>query len=168
MKTAFITATAVAAILGAAPLAQADEFELRIGAGHPTSALWVGSIKDVFMTEVSSRVEAETDHTVKWTEAFGGTVCKLGECLEAVESGLLDFADVEAAFEPSKLIANNFSYFVPFGATDPVVAQKAAAEVYESTPALKELLSKRYNQNYIGSGVVANYCLLYTSPSPRD
>lgn len=161
MNHKLFTAASTVAILAFAGQAQADTFNLRIGAGHPVGALWVGSIKDFFMPEVAKRVEERTDHTITWTEGFGGTVCKLGECLEAVESNLLDIADIEAAFEPAKLMAANFSYFVPFGATDPVVAQKAAAEVYDSTPELTGLFD-RYNQTYVGAAVVSNYGLVTT------
>ena len=161
MKLHLLATAATAALLSLGTAAQAESFDLRIGAGHPVGALWVGSIQDFFMTEVTKRVEEHTEHSINWTEGFGGTVCKLGECLEAVESGLLDIADLEAAFEPSKLMAANFSYFVPFGAADPVVAQKAAAEVYESTPELSALF-ERYNQIYVGAAVVANYGLVTT------
>jgi TRAP-type C4-dicarboxylate transport system substrate-binding protein len=149
-------------IIAIASSASAETYEFRIGAGHPTGALWVGTIKDFFMPEVAKRVQEVTGDTITWTEGFGGTVCKLGECLEAVESGLLDFADIEAAFEPSKLIASNFSYFVPFGSGDPVVAQKAAADVYESMPELAGVLADNYNQVYLGGSVVASYGLVTT------
>ena len=105
MNRKLFTAASTVAILAFAGHAQAETFNLRIGAGHPVGALWVGSIKDFFMPEVAKRVEERTDHTITWTEGFGGTVCKLGECLEAVESNLLDIADIEAAFEPAKLMA---------------------------------------------------------------
>lgn len=161
MNMKLSSAVAAVAILAASSAASAETFNFRIGAGHPAGALWVGTIKDFFMAEVSKRVEEKTEHTVTWTEGFGGTVCKLGECLEAVQSGLLDFGDVEAAFEPAKLIGSNFSYFVPFGAADPVTAQKAAADVYDSTPELVAVFEK-YDQVYLGSSVVANYGLVTT------
>lgn len=154
---------AISAIIAAtSSQAVADTYNFRIGAGHPTGALWVGTIKDFFMPEVTKRVQEATGDTITWTEGFGGTVCKLGECLEAIESGLLDFGDIEAAFEPSKLIASNFSYFVPFGSGDPVIAQKAAADVYENMPELAAVLSDNYNQVYLGAGVVASYGLVTT------
>ena len=49
-------------------------------------------------------------HKIEWTEAFGGSVCKLGECLEAIESGLIDIGDAHAPFEPAKMLAHNFAY----------------------------------------------------------
>ena len=161
MVSKLSAAVASIAILAATSAASAETYNFRIGAGHPVGALWVGTIKDFFMTEVTKRVQEKTGHTVTWTEGFGGTVCKLGECLEAVQSGLLDFGDLEAAFEPSKLIGANFSYFVPFGSPDPVIAQKAAADVYESSPELRAVF-ETYDQVYLGASVVSNYGVVTT------
>ena len=140
--------------------AQAATFKLKIGAGHPPVGLWVATIKDVFVPRITERVAKETGHKIEWTEAYGGTVCKLGECLEAVESGLLDIADVHVPTEPAKLLAHNFMFFVPFGTSDPRLAAKTVWDVYESTPALKKVLEDRYNQVFIGPGIVGNYGLV--------
>ena len=153
---------ACTALAGAAGAAQAETINLRIGAGHPESAAWIKSIKEIYMPAVTERVAAETDHEIQWTEAWGGSVCKLGECLEAVESGLLDMADLQTPFDPSKLLAWNFSYFVPFGASDPVMGSELTAKVYEEVPALAEQLEQRYNQVFIGTSVVGNYGLITT------
>lgn len=152
--------------------AQADTFEIRIGAGHPASAAWIASIGKLMMPQISERVAAETGHEIHWTEAWGGSVCKLGECLEAVESGLLDMGEVQTVFEPSALLAWNFTYFVPFGEGDPSVAGRAAGQVYEDVPGLKEQLEGRYNQKFIGSGTVGDYGLItnftWDEPSELD
>lgn len=160
MKTFGISG--LVAVLGLAALvssASADTIQLRIGAGHPPAATWIATLQSHFIPQVTERAKA-AGHTIEWTEAWGGSVCKLGECLEAVESGLLDIADIEAAFEPAKLAAHNFTFFAPFGAADPVVAQKAAAEVYEKTPELTAVLEDNYSQRPIGVGVVGNYGLV--------
>jgi TRAP-type C4-dicarboxylate transport system substrate-binding protein len=152
---------AAAALLAAAAGASADTIKLSIGAGYPLTASWQGPLKSFFIPRVTERVKKETGHTLVWTEAWGGSVCKPGECLEAVESGLLDVADVLAATEPAKLMAHNFGFFVPFGSPDPRVVAKAAAEVYEKTPALKTWF-ERYNQVFLGVGVTSNYGLVTT------
>jgi TRAP-type C4-dicarboxylate transport system substrate-binding protein len=89
-------------------------------------------------------------------------VCKLGECLEAVESGLLDVGELQTPFDPAKLMAHNFTYFVPFGSGDPRVVAKLTQEVYEKTPALKTVLETRYKQVYLGVGAIGNYGLVTT------
>ena len=155
-------AVAAAALLAAAASASADTFKLSIGSGHPAGAAWIATIKDYYVPQVTERVKKQTGHILEWTEAYGGSVCKLGECLEAVESGLLDVGELQTPFEPAKLMAHNFAYYVPFGASDPRVAAKAVREVYEKTPALKTVLESRYKQVFLGAGVIGNYGLVTT------
>lgn len=142
--------------------AQADTFRLSIGAGHPASAVWVGSVQDYFTTEVSKRVAERTEHEIDWTQGYGGSICKLGECLEAVESGLMDMALVGTAFEPSKLQAHNFSYFVPFGLGDPIKGAEAFQRTYDEVPELKTILEDRYNQKFVGISTIGDYGLSTT------
>lgn len=151
-----------AALLGGltAGAAQAETFDIRIGAGHPPAAAWIAAITDILMPGISERVAAETEHEVTWTEAWGGSVCKLGECLEAVEAGLLDMADMQTPFEPSSLVAWNFSYFVPFGEGDPATAARVTGAVYKEIAGLSDQLQSRYNQVFIASGTVGNYGLI--------
>lgn len=153
-KTVFWSAAAIA--MGLQP-AMADNIRLTIGAGHPDTAVWNKTITDYFVPEVSRRVAERTEHEIVWTEAFGGSVCKLGECLEAVQAGLLDMAQVQPGFEPSNLQANNFAYFVPFGLTDPVQGAKAFQKVYETVEPLRSVLSDRFNQTFVGIGLIGNY-----------
>jgi TRAP-type C4-dicarboxylate transport system substrate-binding protein len=154
-------AVAAAALLASSAGASADTIKLSIGAGHPESAAWVATVKNFYVPRVTERVKKETGHTLVWTEAWSGSVCKPGECLEAVESGLLDVTDVMTPTEPAKLMAHVFSYYVPFGTPDPRVAAKAIREVYDRTPALKTWL-ERYKQVFLGAGVVGNYGLVTT------
>jgi len=145
--------------------AWADTFRLTIGAGHPVdAAVWITPMKTFFQVEVKKQVEAKTPHKIEWVEASGGSSAKLGEVLEAIESGLMDIGDVHTAFEPSKLMAHNFAYYVPFGTPDPILAAKAARKVFDDYPQLREILEKKYNQVYIGTGAVNNYNLVTTFP----
>jgi TRAP-type C4-dicarboxylate transport system substrate-binding protein len=114
------------------------------------------------MPQVSERFEKELGVKVRWVENWGSSVCKLGECLEAVEAGLLDMAEVEAVFEPSKLMPHNFSVFVPFSTGSPKIAAKIYREIYETEPALTEILEEDYNQVYIGGTMLSSYGLVTT------
>jgi len=83
-------AAAAAGALGLAllatpgPVGAAETISLRIGAGHPAASTWITTIREIFMPRFAERVKAETNYEIQWTEAWGGSVCKLGECLEAV------------------------------------------------------------------------------------
>ncbi len=144
---------------------QAETFRLTIGAGHPVDAsAWITPMRDFLQVEVKKRVEATTPHKIEWVEAYGGSIAKLGEVLEAIESGLMDIGDVHIPFEPSKLMAHNFPYFIPFASPDPLLATKAAFKVYQDYPQLKEVLEKKYNQVFLGIGGVPCYNLVTTFP----
>ena len=95
-------AAALAAALFLAGLsnANAESFTLRVGAGHPAVLSYVSEFSDYFIPTVKERVEKETDHTVSFMEAYGGSVAKLPEVYDAVESGLLDIGLISTPFEP--------------------------------------------------------------------
>ena len=165
MKRALNIILGLGLIVSIGATAEAKNFRLSIGAGHPAdAAIWITTMRDFFQVEVKNRVESKTEHKIEWVEAYGGSVAKLGECLEAVESGLLDIADLHVPFEPSKLMAYNFPYFVPFGQPDPEKAAAAARKVYDDFPQLRQNLEKKYNQVYIATGSVGNYNLVTTFP----
>lgn len=151
-------AAALSLPLAAGP-AMADTIKLTIGAGHPLAALWNKVTKEAFMPRFTDRVAKETKHKIEWTEGWGGTICKLGECLEATESGLLDVCNLQVVFEPAKLQAANFSAFVPFTSKDPHIVAKAAQLTYERVPELGKLYEK-YNQIALAPGVAGNYGLV--------
>lgn len=163
MKKVLMIAAAVGLSLASAD-ASAANLRLRIGAGHPASATWTSVMRNYFQVEVARRVKEATGDTVEWVESYGGSVCKLGECLGAVESGLLDVGDVETIFEPAKLRAHNFSLFVPFGPPDPRLNASIIQKVYDQVPQLKNILSSQYNQVYLSAGVIGNYGLLTSFP----
>ncbi len=150
---------AVAVSMTAVP-ASANQIKLKIGAGHVPAGLWVQTIRDYFMPRLAERLEKEAGTKIDWTAGWGGSLCKIGECLEAVESGLLDMADIHVPTEPAKLLLHNFTYFTPFGSPDPRVVAKVVADLYDSQPGLKKVLEDRYNQVFVGAGVVGNYGLV--------
>lgn len=152
-------ALALGVALGASA-AEAATYKLTIAAGHVQAGLWVQTIKEFFAPRVADRVAKETGHKIEWTEGWGGSLCKIGECLEAVESGLVDIADVHVPTEPAKLMPHNVFYYAPFGAPDPRVGAKIAAAMYEKVPELRTMLESRYNQVFVGAGIVGNYGLV--------
>jgi TRAP-type C4-dicarboxylate transport system substrate-binding protein len=153
---------AAAATAPAGPaLAQGGRnLDIRIGAGHPPAAIWISTLRDSFMPNVVNRVQRETPHRIRFTEGFGGSVCRPGDCLEAVETGLLDIAEIQVIFEPSKLMAHNFTIYVPFGPSDARLAARCVRETYERVPRLKEILERNFRQVYLAASVVGNYGVL--------
>ena len=154
-----IFALAIGAVL-AGQAARADSFTLRIGSGHPVGAtVYVTEMSKFFVPEVVKRVKERTKHEVAFTEAYGGSVAKVNETLNAVELGLLDIGSYCMCFEQSRLFMHNFPYWVPFGPKSAVVAAKATRQVYDEFPQLSEVFEKKYNQKLIAISGYDNYNL---------
>ncbi|MCC2098888.1 MAG: hypothetical protein KDJ29_18495, partial [Hyphomicrobiales bacterium] len=81
-------AAAVASGLALAAIspASAGTYTLRVGSGHPVGpAVYVTLLRDVFVAEVKKQA-AKTKHKVTIIEGYGGTIAKVADTLEAVQS----------------------------------------------------------------------------------
>ena len=145
--------------------AQAEDFTLRIGAGHPDGpAVYVADVANFFVPEVKKRVAAETDHTIEFVEGYGGAIAGVAETLEAVQNGILDIGAYCVCFEPAKLFLHNFPYYAPFGPQDSEQEMKAVRATYDATPWLTETFEKEYKQVLLGLHGWDNYHLGTTDP----
>jgi TRAP-type C4-dicarboxylate transport system substrate-binding protein len=137
--------------------ALADTFKFRIGAGHPAQGIaHVTAVDEFFIPEVTKRLE-QMGHKVEWVKAWGGSVAKLPETLEATRTGLLDIGVVNLPFHSSQLFTNNFPFHFPFQPSDHVLAVKAVRATYDSVPWLYEVFERRYNQKHLGVGQNGDY-----------
>ena len=142
-----------------------ETIRLKIGMAKPIQAGKAFSIvRDIFVKEVTARVEAETDYQVEWVEAYGGTVAKDGEVLEAVEMGLLDIGYIILLFEPAKLFLHNFGYFVPFSSSDEVMVNGLTKKLFVEFPVMTEVFEKEYNQKMLTVIPATSYQLITTFP----
>ena len=140
--------------------ALAENIVLRIGAGHPLGpTVYVDVVHDVFVPEVTRRVAEETDHTITFVEAYGGTIAGVAETLEAVQSGLLDVGAYCFCFEPAKLFLHNFPYYAPFGPQESVQSMEITRKVYDRVPALEAIFVDDYDQRLLGLSGWDNYHL---------
>jgi len=149
-------ATPAAGDESAAPSGEVETITLRIGAGHtPESGQWIKVIEDFFMPEIDARLEG-TGYEIEWVTAWGGSVAKLGEVLEAIETGLLDIGYIVYVFEPSKLMLQGMTYRMPFQSGDPLLVAEASAYMYDKYPEFKEDFNK-YNQSCLAVSVSDPY-----------
>jgi len=158
--TSKVVVRAVAGAMVSATPVFADDFTFRIGSGHPKGpAAYVTAMSDFFAAEVERRVEEETEHTVKFVEAYGGAIAGVADTLESVQSGILDFGGYCVCFEPSKLFLHNFPYYLAFGPENSSDAIEAARVAYAENPWLTEIFEDEYDQVFLGLGVWDNYHL---------
>jgi len=98
------------------PLAsQAETIRLTIASSHNTALPWVGVMQSHVVAQANMRLsEVESPYEIRWTEAYGGSLYKLENTLEAVEIGLTDIGWVGTLWELSKMPLQNVTYFSPF------------------------------------------------------
>lgn len=157
-------------ILGAALLifaltatqAPAKTWKITAAAGHPPVFLFISTIQDTFIPYVNEHL-APLGHKVEWKTAFGGTVCKIGGCLEALESGIVEMANVGTIFEAAEMPLHNVTYFTPFTTKDPEIVMDAMMEVGEKIPEVKNEWTK-HNAVHLGSSAVDTYSIFAKFP----
>ncbi len=144
--------------------ARAETFKITVAAGHPPVFLWVKLLHEFFIPEVDKRLAAAGgEHKIEWTEAYGGTVAKIGGVLEAIEEGVVDMGFVGTIFEAPKMPLQNVSYVSPFGTDDIGLVTRTIAELQDRLPAMKAAWTKR-NQVYLGGAALDTYHLFTTFP----
>ena len=162
---AMMLSLSIAAGTAAAESSKKEVIRLTLGCAKPIEAGKFWSIaRDIFAAEVSKRVEERTKYKIEWNIAFGGTIAKDGEPLEAAEMGLLDFAYVLPIFEPAKLFLHNFGFWVFFGSPDPVSVNNIAWKLFGEFPELGKHFEKKYNQKCLAVGSTQSYQLITTFP----
>lgn len=139
--------------------ASAENFNLRIAAGHPSAPLsQVNQLNKTFVPNVTRRVAAETEHTVRFIEGYGGTIANLFEVLESTQKGIVDFGSICSCFEPTKLFVHNINYFMPFVSGDPNIMGPATRQVHQEFDYFYTIFDQ-YDQTFLGGGAVDDYGL---------
>ena len=156
-------AVAVSMVVGVSG-ASAETFKLTIASGAPPVDPIIGVIQNTFITTVADELKAAGgSHTIEWTQAFGGSVAKLGGVLEAVESGLTDLGHLVFVFEAASLPLLNAGIYTPFSATDNRLVTEAFDGLNDSVPAVQAQWAE-YNQVYLGNYNLDSYQIMTNFP----
>ena len=118
--------------------ASAEDIKLRIASGHPAVNTYVNLMQTFFVPEVTKRVAERTKHKVEFIEGYGGSMVKVADTLEGVQSGIIDVGGYCFCFEPSNLPLHAFQVMLPFGTMSPEKSVKLARAVYDKVPALAQ------------------------------
>ncbi|WP_323781070.1 C4-dicarboxylate TRAP transporter substrate-binding protein [Thalassovita sp.] len=160
MKLTKLLASAFLAVT-LTPVVHADTVDVTTVAGHPPVFLWVKTITDTFIPAVNQALEGSgTD--IDWTEAYGGTLAKVGGEVEALEDGLAQVGIVASLFEPSLLSLQNVTYVSPFGTADVNLVLTSVDEMHDEIPAMRKMWED-LDLEYLGGGFALEDYLLMTS-----
>jgi TRAP-type C4-dicarboxylate transport system substrate-binding protein len=147
------------------PLVQAVEtIRLTIASSHSTNFAPVGAMPRVVVAQTNERLEAQgSNYRVRWTEAYGGSLYKYENTLEAIEIGLTDIGWVGTLWESSKMPLQNVNYYAPFVTDDLAMLLSIYNDLHERMPALRASWTEQ-NQVYLGSSGVETYHLMTNFP----
>jgi TRAP-type C4-dicarboxylate transport system substrate-binding protein len=141
----------LASALALAGPVRAETYKITFAGGHGTHLPWMKAIKEFYIPEVDKRLKAAGGKdSVVWTEAFGGTIAKIGGVLEAVQEGVVEMGMVYTIFEPAKLPLLSVTFMAPFGSDDVTLISKTIVEMNAEMPELKAHWTKQ-NQVFLGS-----------------
>ena len=165
----FLCASIAAAVLAsAALLARADTddatIKLTVASSQPTTLAWVGAMHTLVVPELDRRLaELGVPYKIRWTEAYGGSLYKYENTLEAIEIGLTDLGWVGTLWELSKLPLQNVTFYAPFASDDFRLVVDIVNEMHRTVPAMTEAWTAQ-NVKFLGASALDTYHLMTTFP----
>jgi TRAP-type C4-dicarboxylate transport system substrate-binding protein len=156
---------AAAAVAGAAH-AEADDatIKLTVASSQGTTLAWVGAMHTLVVPELDRRLAARgSPYRIRWTEAYGGSLYKYENTLEAVEIGLTDMGWVGTLWELSKLPLQNVTYYAPFASDDFRLVVDIVNEMHRTVPAMTDAWTKQ-NVKFLGASALDTYHLMTNFP----
>jgi len=153
-RRTLLCAAATAALLAGSPVAFGQEtLNLTIASGHPEVFLWVKHLKETFVPTVDAELAKTGNVKINWTQAYGGTIVKLGSETEAFQQGIIDVAMMSGVFDPAKMGLLNLTYAMPFGPADPRAVTAAVEKALVETEGALAALEETTGVVYIGGGI---------------
>jgi TRAP-type C4-dicarboxylate transport system substrate-binding protein len=112
---------------------------ITIASSHPVANFWVAIMKHVFQPEVDKFLRDNGNtHRVNWREAYGGTLYRFQDTMEAVRDNITDIGFVGTLWEGSTMPLPNVTYFTPFATGDHGLIANAFDQMNETIPALRQ------------------------------
>jgi TRAP-type C4-dicarboxylate transport system substrate-binding protein len=112
---------------------------ITIASSHPVANYWVSNMKNVFQPEVDKHLRDNGNtHRINWREAYGGTLYRFQDTMEAVRDNITDIGYVGTLWEGSTMPLQNVTYFTPFATGDHGVVARAFEQMNEAVPAIRQ------------------------------
>ncbi len=162
---ALVALLALAVVSSGLRAADDDEpIKLTVASSQATTLAWVGAMHTLVVPELDRRLTARgSPRRIRWTEAYGGSLYKYGETLEAVEIGLTDMGWVGTLWELSKLPLQNVTYYVPFASDDFRTVVDIVNELHRSVSAMNDAWTAQ-NVKFLGASALDTYHLMTNFP----
>jgi TRAP-type C4-dicarboxylate transport system substrate-binding protein len=131
-KTSIAVGLAIA-MIGSAALAQ-QEVSLTIAAGQPLRAMRpLNMLNTFYVPEVTKRAKA-AGITIKWKEAYAGSLLKPTFVFKGVQDGIADIGFSPTIFHPDKLPLEQITFHTPFTTNDVQLVGKTMDKLHATIP----------------------------------
>jgi TRAP-type C4-dicarboxylate transport system substrate-binding protein len=138
--------------------------KLTVASSQATTLAWVGTMHTLIVPELNQRLAAlGSPYRVRWTEAYGGSLYKYENTLEAIEIGLADMGWVGTLWELSKLPLQNVTFYAPFVSDDFHAVVDIVNELHRTVPAMTDAWTAQ-NVKFLGASALDTYHLLTNFP----
>jgi TRAP-type C4-dicarboxylate transport system substrate-binding protein len=154
------------AVVASGIRADGDEgpIKLTVASSQATTLAWVGAMHTLVVPELDRRLAARgSSYRIRWTEAYGGSLYKYGETLEAIEIGLTDMGWVGTLWELSKLPLQNVTFYAPFASDDFRTVVDIVNELHRTVPAMTGAWTEQ-NVKFLGASALDTYHLMTNFP----
>lgn len=112
---------------------------ITIASSHPVQNYWVHNMKNVFQPEVEKHLRDNGNtHRITWREAYGGTLYRFQDTMEAVRDNITDIGYVGTLWEGSTMPLQNVTYFTPFATGDHGLVANTFERMNETVPAIRQ------------------------------
>ncbi len=139
-RTFLAAAAGTAAVPLVAIKASAQQtLTVNIASSHPVQNFWVAMMKNVFQPEVDKLLrDGGNQFRINWREAYGGTLYKFQDTMEAVRDNITDIGYVGTLWEGSTMPLQNVTYFTPFSSGDHGAVARAFDKLNADVPAVRD------------------------------
>ncbi len=140
---------------------KAESVSATIVAGHPPVFRWVRMFPEVFEPTVQKALEG-TEHSITFSEQFGGSIAKVGEEPEAIGEGLAELGTVSSLFDGAKLAVQNVTYYTPFVTSDVATISDLMDDLHKNDPRMQAAYAD-INIVTLGAPIVIDDYLIMTN-----
>lgn len=157
-----LTVTCGLAVVPENAVAQ-QEIRMTVSAGRAPVFPWIKHLKETFIPAVDAELAKTGRVRINWTEAYGGSLAKLGSEFETIEQGISDMGYVGMLYHPGKLPLQTLTFSVPFGPTDPRLVTRLMNRLNAENPAVQRSWD-RHNQLFLTGISTDSFSLVSAFP----
>mgnify|MGYP003336781456 FL=1 len=167
-RAALVAAVGSVLAVGAIGTASAQQtVNLTLASSHPVTWGPAGLMAKYFKPEVDRLLaEGGGKYKINWKEAYGGTLFKFNDTMEAVRDGIADIAFVGSVWEPDTMPLSNVTYYAPFVSGDLGLVTRIMDKMVRDNPALRKEWEAN-NLKYLGAVGTETYHVWSKTPITR-